>query len=91
MSSNDEFQNAYKYDLVKNWEKIKNDKSFRLIHYIQNSTPDKINPNAVIETFAEAFGVINNKLNDEKTVEKYFKNAIEVEKELLNKTYNLKF
>ena len=54
-SSNPKFINAYKKDLSANWDKIKNDNCFRLIHYIQNSTPKKAmenyklhNPNSPI-------------------------------------------
>lgn len=90
LSGSEDFQNAYKNDLTKNFDKIKDDKRYRLIHYVENSTPDNINPTAVVETFAEAFMTLNNKVIDEKIIDLYFPNIIEVARELLNKTHGLK-
>ena len=83
LSSNAKFINAYKKDLTENWDKIKNDNRFRLIHYIQNSTPKKASHIALIETFAHCFASINNKIDDIDIVNLYFKNSKQKAFELL--------
>ena len=83
-SSSKEFIYAYKKDLKNNWEKIKEDKRFRLVHYIQDSTPEKPNKTALAETFAHCFARINNKIDDVDIVGEYFTNAQKVTKKLVD-------
>lgn len=90
ISISSEFYSAYKTDLTENYHAISNDKRFRLIHYIQDSTPEKINKVAVIETFAEIYRVLNNKENNEKTVELYFPRAIDQERMILLEKYGIR-
>ncbi len=85
------FKSAYRIDLTLNWLKIRKDKRFRLVHFIQNSTPAKINPIAILETYAELFRHINGKINDEETVELYFHNSRNVLIEILNREFNLSY
>lgn len=79
-----EFIDAYKKDLKSNWDKIKNDKRFRLMHFIQNSTPDNPNERALIETFAHCFARINNKIDDVDITGEYFTNSQKVTKKLVD-------
>jgi len=88
-SSNPEFVEAYTKDFVANWDKIKTDTNFRLKHFIQDSTPEKIVKSGITESFAEIFRFLNKKVIDAKTVELYFPTAIEVEKKLLTEKYQL--
>ena len=84
--SNDiRFVNAYKKDLTLNWKKIKKDNRFRLIHYIQNSTPENLNELAMQETFAHCFARSFNKVDDIDIVEDYFENSLNITKEIVNK------
>ena len=75
LSSKEKFIEAYKKDLKLNWDKIKNDKRFRLIHFIQDSTPDNPCQVAMIETFASCFARINNKIDDVDIAGEYFSNT----------------
>lgn len=90
-SSDKRFMDAYQKDFAQNYHLIINDDNFRLKHFIQEGTPDNINQNAVSETFAELFRVVNNKQNDTKTVELYFSRALNVLKTMLNEKYYLTF
>lgn len=89
LSHSEEFLAAYKKDLTENWDKIKQDRGFRIKHCIQSSTPDKIDTTGALETFAELFRFNNGKINDEKTVELYFLNSAKVQRELIKKTYDI--
>ncbi len=88
-SSNPKFINAYKKDLSANWDKIKNDNCFRLIHYIQNSTPKKASRLALNETFAHCFANIHNKIDDIDIVNLYFKNSKQVVFELVQDYFKI--
>lgn len=88
-SIDEKFIKAYTKDFIENYELIKNDKNFRLKHFVQDSTPENINKSAIIETFAELFRLANNKKNDTKTVELYFLTAFNVLKLMLNENFNL--
>ncbi len=55
LSIKKEFIKAYKKDITKHWDKIKNDNRFRLKHYIQSSTPNNISQAGLVETFAFCF------------------------------------
>ena len=79
-----EFIDAYKKDLKINWEKIKKDKRFRLIHFIQNSTPNNPNEMAMQETFAHCFARINNKIDDVDIAGEYFLNSQNATKKLVD-------
>lgn len=89
-STREPFMKAYKSDLVKNWDLIKNDDNFRLKHYIQNSTPENIHLAAFVETFAELYRWLNGKVNDTKTVELYFNESVKVLGNLLSDKYDIK-
>ena len=80
LSTKKEFITAYKNDISKNWDKIKNDSRFRLKHYIQNSTPDNIFPSALMETFAHCFARSHNRLDDIDIVGEYFNETLEITK-----------
>lgn len=81
-STTTEFIEAYKKDLSINWEKIKNDKRYRLIHLLQNSTPQNPSKLAMLETFAQCFARINNKIDDIDVIYEYFQNCLEITKKL---------
>lgn len=89
LSGSSEFLAAYNKDLTDNWDKIKQDKGFRIKHCIQASIPDKVDLTGAIETFAELFRFNNGKINDEKTVELYFLNSAKAQRELIKKAYNI--
>jgi hypothetical protein len=83
-SSDKKFTEAYKQDFISNWELIKNDNNYRLIHFIQNSTPYNIHQAGIVETFAELYRVANNRTNDTKTVELYFPETLKAQKSIVN-------
>lgn len=78
-----DFVNAYRQDLIENFSKIEKDKNIDLEHFIQGSTPQKIIQSAIPETFAEIFSYLNNKSNQNKILESYFKHSIRTSKKLL--------
>lgn len=82
-STSQEFIDAYKKDLNKNWQKIKKDKRYRLIHYIQNSTPENPDEIALRETFAHCFARSFNKIDDIDIVSEYFENCLKVTKKIV--------
>lgn len=85
LSMNQEFIDAYKKDFVTNWEKISQDKRFRLVHYIQDSTLEKISKTAIIETFAMCFAKINGHDDDIDIMGLYFPTCIKVCKKIVEK------
>jgi hypothetical protein len=89
LSADKRFIEAYIKDFTEHYEFIKNDNNFRLKHFIQDSTLENINQNAVCETFAELYRFANNKKNDTKTVELYFPTALNILKILLKEKYNI--
>ncbi len=82
-STNEKFVKAYEKDLKLNWNKIKNDNRFRLIHYIQNSTPYNLDKLAMMETFAHCFARSFGKIDDADIVSEYFINCLNVTKEFV--------
>lgn len=91
-SNKEEFLEAYKKDLLLNWDRIKCDNRFRLVHFVQNSTLENISLNAASEVFAHSFGVINDKHDDKIILELYFRNSIECARQLYKKFFsNIKF
>lgn len=88
-STDKKFVEAYTKDFIEHYELIKNDKNFRLKHFVQDSTPENINKSGIAETFAELFRLANNKINDTETVELYFPTALGVLKLMLNQKFNL--
>ena len=82
LSSKKEFVEAYKNDITKHWDKIKNDNRFRLIHYIENSTPDKVSKTGLMETFAFCFARNNGKIDDVDIISDYFQETLLVAKKI---------
>lgn len=91
LSSQKEFIEAYRQDIIKYWELIKNDNRFRLKHYIQNSTPDNISSAGLMETFAHCFAGINNKFDDIDILGEYFENCLIISKDIYNKFLEKKY
>lgn len=89
-STSESFMQAYKNDLTKNWDLIKNDDNFRLKHFVQNSTPENIHAAAVVETFSEIYRWKCGKINDTKTVELYFHESAKAAEKLLFDKYEIK-
>ena len=85
LSNDDKFIKTYQKELTKNWDKIKNDDRFRLKHYIQSSTPEKISAYALRETFAHCFARINNKFDDIDILGEYFEELLPVTKKIYSK------
>jgi len=83
LSSKKEFVNAYKKDLSKNWDNIKQDKRYRLIHLIQESTPENPNKIAMAETFANCFAKMLNEIDEFDFIELYFKNSLQATKKIV--------
>jgi len=90
LSSNKKFIDAYNEDFINHYEQIKEDTNYRLVHFVQKSTPDKISQTGIIETFAELFRLACHKTNDTKTVELYFPSALQVLIEIVNERFDLK-
>lgn len=82
LSLRKEFVEAYKKDVTSHWEKIKKDNRFRLKHYIQCSTPDKISSAGLRETFAFCFAKNNNKQEDIDIISDYFQKTLSVAKNI---------
>jgi len=87
-STNEKFIDAYKKDLKQNWNQIKADKRYRLIHFIQNSTPYNPDKLAMMETFAHCFARSFNKIDDIDITGEYFENCLKVTKELIKQFLN---
>lgn len=85
LSTQKKFVEAYKNDITKHWDKIKNDNRFRLKHYIQGSTPDKISNAGLCETFAFCFARNNHKTEDIDIISDYFKETLLVAKKITDK------
>lgn len=85
LSSDREFIKAYKKDLGTFWKEIREDKSFRLIHYIQNSNEKYPNTLAMAEVFASCFSKFNGKYFKEDFISKYFLNSYKISKKLIKK------
>ena len=75
---NQEFIDAYTKDFLTNWEKISQDKRFRLVHYVQDSTPEKISKTAIIETLAMSFAKYNGYDDDMDFMGLYFPTCTKV-------------
>lgn len=84
LSTKRNFVNAYKKDLKENWENIKQDKRCRLIHLIQNSTPEIPNKIAMAETFANCFAKIMNENDEVDFIELFFKNSLCATSKIIN-------
>lgn len=91
LSSKEEFVNAYTKDFADNYEQIKLDTNFRLVHFVQKSTPENINDAGIMESFAELFRHASGKINDTKTVELYFPTALQTLKQIVNERFDLEF
>ena len=78
LSMNQEFIDAYTKDFLVNWDKISQDKRFRLVHYVQDSTPEKISKTAIIETLAMSFAKYNGYDDDIDMMGLYFPTCTEV-------------
>lgn len=91
LSSRKEFVDAYTKDFIAHYDKIKENDNFRLVHFIQKSTPENISNIGIIETFAELFRWANNIKNDSLTVELYFPTALRVAKKLINERFEFEF
>lgn len=83
LSTKEEFINAYKTDLSLHWNEIQQDKRFRLIHYVQNSTPENPSKTAMLETFAHCFARIYGKIDDIDIVNLYFQNSKNVTEKIV--------
>ena len=88
LSSQQEFIDAYKKDLIDNWDKISHDKRFRLVHYVQDSTPEKLSNTALIETFAMSFAKCNGHDDDIDIMGLYFPTCTKVCKKLVEEFLN---
>ena len=84
LSSKKEFIETYKKDLKLHWDAIKQNKKYRLIHLIQNSTPNNPNEIAMAETFANCFAKIMNEVDEIDFIDLYFKNSLQTAKEIIN-------
>lgn len=78
LSMNQEFIDAYTKDFIANWEQISQDKRYRLIHFVQDSTPEKISRTAIIETLASCFAQINGYRDDIDVMGLYFPTCTKV-------------
>ena len=65
-----------KKDLKINWESIKRDKRYRLIHLVQDSKPDNPNEIAMAEAFANCFAKMMNEVDEFDFIDLYFKNTL---------------
>ncbi len=81
------FVEAYKKDLTLNWSKIKTDKRFKLMHYIQDSTPNNPSKSAMIETFAFCFAKNFNKIDTIDIVSEYFENSFNTTKKIIEQFF----
>lgn len=86
-SNADIFVNAYKKDLSNNWKEIQQDKTFRLIHYVQNSTVETVSYPALSEVFAQCFASIHNKYDDIDIIGKYFHESLNTAKILYDEFF----
>ncbi len=82
LSSKKEFMEAYKNDIAKYWDKIKNDNRLRLKHYIEDSTPEKLSITGLSETFAFCFARNNNKIEDVDIISDYFQETLSIAKKI---------
>lgn len=88
LSMNQEFIDAYKKDFVANWEEISQDKRFRLVHYVQDSTLEKISKTAITETFAMSFAKFNGYDDDIDVMGLYFPTCVKVCGKLVEEFFN---
>ena len=84
LSTQKDFVDAYKKDLRENWGNIKQDKRYRLIHLIQNSTLKNPNKVAMAETFANCFAKIMNEIDEFDFIDLYFKNSLKATNKIIN-------
>lgn len=84
LSTQKDFVDAYKKDLSENWGNIKQDKRYRLIHLIQNSTLKNPNKVAMAETFANCFAKIMNEIDEFDFIDLYFKNSLQTTNKIIN-------
>lgn len=83
LSSKKEFIEAYKKDLTLHWDIIKKDKRYRLIHLIQDSTPNNPNKIAMAETFANCFAKTMNEVDEFDFIGLYFKNTLQITEKII--------
>lgn len=76
LSTKKEFIETYRKDIAKHWDKIQNDNRFRLIHYIEDSTPEKASEAGLAETFAFCFARNSGKLEDIDIISDYFQETL---------------
>ena len=69
--------------MEENWVNIEQDKRYRLIHFIQNSTPDNPNKLAMAETFASCFAKTLNEIDEFDFIGLYFKNSLQEANEIV--------
>ena len=83
LSSKQEFVEAYKKDLKENWNDIKKDERYRLIHLVQNSTPENPCKVAMAETFSNCFAKTMNEVDEFDFIGLYFKNTLQITEKII--------